>query len=140
MSRFRGFTLVELVVFIVIAGFAAYALFMSFGSLLPRSPTAAQLAQATQLAQERTELIAGQRLAWGYSGNGGELDPCNKGAPPPPAICTTTFGYTVSSTGTTSGSEVIWNGNSVLNFKLVTVTVKLGIVTLAVQDTVFANY
>ena len=107
MSRLRGFTLVELLVFIVIVGFAAYALFRSFGSVLPRSPTAAQLTQAMQLAQERMELILGQRdspLAGRGFNNTVDLDPCNVGAP---TVCTNTLGYTVSSTGTASGGGVI---------------------------------
>ena len=138
MSRLRGFTLVELLVFIVIVGFAAYALFRSFGSVLPRSPTAAQLTQAMQLAQERMELILGQRdspLAGRGFNNTVDLDPCNVGAP---TVCTNTLGYTVSSTGTASGGGVIWNGNA--NYKIVTVTVTLGGITLARQSAVLSNY
>lgn len=136
MSRPRGFTLVELVVFIVIIGVAAFALFRSFGSLLPRSPTAAQLTQATQLAQERMELILGQRDVRSYN-NAVDLDPCNVGAP---AVCTTTFGYVVTSAGTAPGAPVAWNGNPTANYKLVTVTVSLGGITLARQSAVLSNY
>jgi type II secretory pathway pseudopilin PulG len=136
MSRLRGFTLVELVVFIVILGFAGYALFRSFGSVLPRSPTAAQLTQATQLAQERMELILAQRDVRGYS-NAVDLDPCNVGAP---AICTNTLGYTVTSAGTAPGAPVAWNGNPTANYKLVTVTVSLAGITLAKQNSVLSNY
>ena len=133
-----GFTLVELVVFIVIMGVAAFALARSFGSVMPRSPTPAQLAQATQLAQERMELILGQRdnPAMGY--NAAELDPCKRAGPP--VICTNTLGYAVSSTGTAAGSEVAWNGNPTANYKLVTVTVLLNGTKLAEQDAVLADY
>jgi len=137
MSRLRGFTLVELVVFIVILGFAAYALFRSFGSVLPRSPTAAQLTQAMQLAQERMELILGQRDVRGYN-NLVDLDPCNVGAP---TVCTTTFGYAVTSAGTAPGAPVAWPPNpATANYKLVTVTVRLGGITLAQQSAVLSNY
>jgi type II secretory pathway pseudopilin PulG len=136
MSRLRGFTLVELVVFIVIIGFAAYALFRSFGSVLPRSPTAAQLTQAMQLAQERMELILGQRDVLGYN-NLLDLDPCNVGAP---LVCTNTLGYAVSSTGTAPAGAVVWNCLPVGNCKIVSVTVKLGGITLAQQSAVLSNY
>ncbi len=141
-ARCRGLTLVELVVFIVIIGVAAFALLGSFGALLPRSPTAAQLTQATQLAQERMELILGQRdspLAGRGYNNTVDLDPCNVGAP---AICTSSFGYTVASagTGTAPGSWLPWNGNPTTNYKLVTVTVTLGGTTFATQSAVLSNY
>jgi prepilin-type N-terminal cleavage/methylation domain-containing protein len=133
----RGFTLVEMLVFIVIVSVAAYALFRSFGSLLPRSPSAAQLTQATQLAQERMELILGQRDVRGYN-NVVDLDPCNVGAP---TVCTTTFGYAVTSAGTAPGAPVAWPPNpATASYKLVTVTVKLGGITLAQQSAVLSNY
>jgi len=146
MKRMRGFTLVELVVFIVILGLAAYALFRSFGSVLPRSPTAAQLTQAMQLAQERMELIQGQRdspLAGRGFNNTVDLDPCNVGAP---TVCTTTFGYTVTSAGTAPApaappaGPTIWNAQPIGNYKLVSVTVSLGGITLAQQSAVLSNY
>ncbi len=141
-ARSRGLTLIELVVFIVIVGIAAFALLGSFGALLPRSPTAAQLTQAMQLAQERMELILGQRnspLAGRSYNNTVDLDPCNVGAP---SVCTSTFGFTVTSagTGTAPASWVQWNGNPTTNYKLVTVTVKLGGTTLATQSAVLSNY
>jgi len=136
MDRLRGFTLVELVVFIVILGLAGYALFRSFGNVLPRSPTAAQLTQAMQLAQERMELILGQRDVRGYNSLV-DLDPCNVGAP---SVCTSTFGYTVTSAGTAPGAPVAWPPNpATANYKLVTVTVALG-GTLATQSAVLSNY
>jgi len=137
MSRLRGFTLVELLVFIVILGLAGYALFRSFGNVLPRSPTAGQLSQAMQLAQERMELILGQRDVRGYN-NLVDLDPCNVGAP---SVCTSTFGYTVTSTGTAPGAPVAWPPNpATANYKLVTVTVASGVTTLATQSAVLSNY
>jgi type II secretory pathway pseudopilin PulG len=125
-----------MVVFIVIVSLAAYALFRSFGSLLPRSPSAAQLTQATQLAQERMELILGQRDVQTYN-NGVDLDPCNRGGPA--SVCASAF--TVTSAGTAPGAPVAWPPNpATANYKLVTVTVKLGGVTLAQQSAVLSNY
>jgi Tfp pilus assembly protein PilV len=135
----RGFTLIETVVFIVIIGVAAVALFRTFALTLPHgSPTPAQLIHATQLGQERMELILGQRDVQGYT-NAVDLDPCNVGAP---TVCTATFGYSVTSTGTGTApaSWVAWNGNPTANYKLVTVTVKLSGTTLATQNAVLSSY
>jgi len=133
MGRGQGFTLLEMVVFIVIVGIAAVALFQTFRQTLPRSPTPTQLVQATQLAQERMELILGRRGVVSYAALN---DPCVGGTPP--AICTSTFGYTVAVNGISS--VVAWNGNPTGDFKLVTVTVSLGGTQLAQSDAVVANY
>jgi len=133
LKRRSGFTLVEMVVFIVIVGVAAVALFQMFAQTLPRSPTPAQLVQATQLAQERMELILGRRSVVSYAALN---DPCVGGTPP--AICTTTFGYVVTVAGISS--VVPWNANPVADFKLITVTVSLGGTQLAQSDAVVANY
>ncbi len=131
----RGFTLIELIVTLVIFSIAAYALLRMFADTLPRSPTPSQVTQAAQLAQERMELILGQRLVLGY--NAAELDPCKIGAP---TICTNTLGFNVTSAGTTLGSEVAWNGQLTTSFKLITVTVKLSGSTQAVGNAVLASY
>jgi type II secretory pathway pseudopilin PulG len=132
-SRSAGLTLVETVVFIVIIGIAAFALLGSFGSLLPRSPTGAQLTQASQLAQERMELILGRYTAAGFSAVN---DPCVGGTPP--AICTPPSGYTFVVDG--FAPLVAWNGNPVTNYKLITVKVSFGGTQLAQEDAVLANY
>ncbi len=130
-----------MVVFIVIVGVSAYALFRSFADVLPRSPTPAQLVQASSLAQERMELIVGQRAIAGY--NAAELDPCKGGTA---TVCTNALGFSVTSQGTGTAASVPpdpprqWNATSTVDFKLVTVTVKLSGTTLAVQDAVLANY
>jgi hypothetical protein len=124
-----------MVAFIVIMGIAAVALFRMFAQTLPRSPTPAQLVQATQLAQERMELILGRRGAPGVT-YATLNDPCVGGTPP--AICTTTFGYVVTVAGISS--VVQWNATAVADFKLITVTVSLGGIQLAQSDAVVANY
>jgi prepilin-type N-terminal cleavage/methylation domain-containing protein len=133
LARGRGFTLVEMIAFIVIVGIAAVALFQMFRQTLPRSPTPAQLIQATQLAQERMELILGRRGVVSYAALN---DPCVGGTPP--AICTNTFGYIVGVNGISSVAA--WNGNPTADFKLITVTVSLGGTQLAQSDAVVANY
>jgi len=131
--RVRGFTLIEIVIFIVIAGIAGVALLQMFRQTMPRSPAPTQLTQATQLAQERMELILGRRSVVGYNALN---DPCVGGTPP--AICTSTFGYTFLVTGVSAA--VPWNGNPTTDFKLISVTVSFNNVKLAQSDAVVANY
>ena len=97
----RGVTLVELIAFIVIMGIAAVALLSMYRAVLPRGATPAQITLATELAQERMELILGQRAARGYSPVA-SLDPC-----PGPAVCTPPAGYTVSVSG--ASPPVLWS-------------------------------
>jgi len=134
-KRAAGFTLVEMIVFIVIVGVGAVALFQMFRQTMPRSPAPAQLAQAAQLAQERMELILGRRNVAGV-GYGALNDPCTGGTPP--AICTNTFNYAVTVTGI--AAPVAWNGNPTTDFKLITVIVKLDNQQIAESDAVVANY
>ncbi len=142
--RSRGFTLIELIVTLLLVSVAAYALLKMFADTLPRSPTPSQVTQGAQLAQERMELILGQRVVSGY--NAAQLDPCKIGAP---TICAGTLGslaFVVTSLGTGTALSipadppVAWNGNPVANFKLVTVTVKLSGATLAIENAVLASY
>lgn len=83
----RGVSLIELIAFIVIMGISVVALLSMYRAVLPRGDTPAQITLATQLAQERMELIMGQR-SFGYTA-GGFSDPCVGGAPP--AICTNQY-------------------------------------------------
>ena len=84
----RGVSLIELIAFIVIMGISVTALLSMYRAVLPRGATPAQITLATQLAQERMELILGQRDASGYS-TAVLTDPCVGGTPP--AICTNQF-------------------------------------------------
>jgi Tfp pilus assembly protein PilV len=97
----RGVSLIELIAFIVIMGIAAVALLSMYRAVLPRGATPAEITLATQLAQERMELILGQRAARGYSPVA-SLDPC-----PGPAICTPTTGYSVIVSG--ASPPVLWS-------------------------------
>jgi hypothetical protein len=86
----HGVTLVELIAFIVIMGISVVALLSMYRAVLPRGDTPAEITLATQLAQERMELILGQRFSSipnTYSSL--TLDPCVGGAPP--VICTNQF-------------------------------------------------
>lgn len=96
----RGLSLIELIAFIVIMGISVTALLSMYRAVLPRGATPAQITLATQLAQERMELLLGRRVASGYS-TVMLTDPCVGGTPP--AICTDQFTpsglYSISVTG-----------------------------------------
>ena len=98
----RGVSLIELIAFIVIMGISVTALLSMYRAVLPRGATPAQITLATQLAQERMELILGQRVARGYSPVV-SLDPC-----PGAAICTPPSGYSVIVSG--ANPPVLWSG------------------------------
>jgi Tfp pilus assembly protein PilV len=84
----RGVSLIELIAFIVIMGISVTALLSMYRAVLPRGATPEEITLATQLAQERMELILGQRIVDGYS-TVVLNDPCVGG--PIPAICTNQF-------------------------------------------------
>ena len=107
--RRNGFSLIEVIIFIVILGVLAAGLAVAFSSPLRNSPEAGRLDLAAELAQQRMELILAQRRATGFAGF---TDPC-----PGPAICTPPSGYTVSS------SIVAGYGADATNYKIVTVSV-----------------
>lgn len=105
-----GFTLIELIVFIVIISIAASILFpillsLRFSGTLP-DQTVAQ-----QLARSRMELILERRFITGFTGL---TDPCSDATPP--SNCTPPADYAVSTTITDN-----WNGDA--NYKVITVAV-----------------
>lgn len=108
-GRVRGFTLIEIIIFIVITGILATGLAAVFSTTMRGAAAPGQLTQATQIAQERMELILGQRRAVGFAAF---TDPCPASplcAPAPP-------GYAVN--------VVIapdWGGD--INYRVITVTV-----------------
>jgi hypothetical protein len=95
----RGVSLIELIAFIVIMGISVTALLSMYRAVLPHGATPEEITLATQLAQERMELILGRRVASGYSPL---VDPC-----PGPAVCTPATGYSVIVNGVTT--PVLWS-------------------------------
>lgn len=104
-----GFSLIEVIVFIVILGVLMAALVIAFASPLLSSPDAGRLDLAAELAQQRMELILAQRRAAGFAAF---ADPC-----PGPVICTPPTGYAVTS------SIVAGYGADPTNYKIITVNV-----------------
>lgn len=118
-----GFTLIELIVFIVILGIIAAGLLMAFEVSLERQPDVQKSAVAITLAEQRMDAILGQREIYGFSNF---TDPC-----PGPAVCTLPAGYSAS-----SSIQNNWGGDT--NYKLITVTVS-GNANASLQSVV-ANY
>lgn len=118
-----GFSLIELIAFIVIVSLLVVALFTSLSTSGVRAPTAGQIDFAAEIAQERLELILAQRRLNGFASF---VDPC-----PGPTVCTPPAGYAVSAS--IAGN---WSGDA--NYKVITVDVT-GIFSASVSALV-ANY
>jgi type II secretory pathway pseudopilin PulG len=124
--RHEGITLIELVVFIIVVAIVAVGLFKALARSLPIAPTPQQITQANQIAQERMELIVGQKDISGYLPM---TDPCVGGTPP--AICTPS-GFTVTVCGINAGGGCASPpiacpaaiDNNTANCRSITVTVK----------------
>jgi type II secretory pathway pseudopilin PulG len=107
-----GFTLIELVIFIVITGVLIAGLGAVFSTTMRGGAEPGRLTQATQIAQERMELILGRRRAVGFAAF---TDPC-----PASPLCTPApAGYAVAANIVTGWAGV--PGNT--NYKVITVTV-----------------
>ena len=114
-----GFSLIELVVFIVVVGILGTALFAAFSTALQQGASGPDLStSAAQLAQERMELILAQKRVLGFAGfTAATFDPCTSSPPSTQAVCTAPpAGYTVSATLADN-----WNGDT--NYKVINVSV-----------------
>jgi type II secretory pathway pseudopilin PulG len=114
-----GFSLIELVVFIVVVGILGAALFAGFSTALQQGASGTDLStSAIQLAQERMELILAQKRVLGFTGfTAATFDPCTSSPPSTQAVCTAPpAGYTVSAALTDN-----WGGDT--NYKVVNVSV-----------------
>ena len=109
----RGFTLIEMILFIVIMGVIATGLMVAFQEALKSVPESADDIVAMNLAQSRLDFILGQKSVNGYASF---ADTCLSS---PPAICSIPTGYTVSST-----INKTYDGNADLATVTVTVTGK----------------
>lgn len=134
----RGVTLIELIAFIVIAGIAMVVLVQVFAVSTRGSHTGKQLTQAVHLAQQRLEVIRGQRTRLGYAGfTAATYDPC-----PPVGVwtaqaCQTTSYAGGSYTVTSTFSDVACGADC--KQVVVTVTDPDG-ATVSVLTTQFWNY
>lgn len=118
LAAIAGYSLIELVVFIVVLGILGTALFTGFSTALMTSAASPAGIDATHLAQQRMELILAQKRRLGFAGFvSTSFDPCMSAPPSTQPVCTAIpAGYTVSSTLSAN-----WGGNT--NYKVITVTV-----------------
>lgn len=126
--RMRGVTLIELVMFIVIAAIVAAAMVQAFSGTMRGSYYGKELTQATQLAQQRMEVILGQRKTLTYAGfDANTFDPCDNVGPAPWAAqaCQTTA-YAAGQfvvTSTFNGANDACGAGAGTNCREITVTV-----------------
>jgi len=109
MKKHQGFTLIELVMFIVITSILASGILLSFVTLMSKTPVVLQNMIASQTAKQCAEWFLGQRRL-----NGFDTLTCNGVVP---AFCTAPSGYTITSTCATTSI----GGDS--NYDIVTIAV-----------------
>ncbi len=109
-----GFSLIELVIFIVIIGIVVSSVFLAFSTSSQKSPFVNAQVTANLLAGARMDIILGQRRLVGFTSF---TDPCVSS---PPAVCTVPAGITGYTTTSTISTLTI-GGDS--NYKSINVTV-----------------
>lgn len=116
--RIRGFSLIEVITFVLIIGIVAAGLLTSFNGALRDTHQPSQLEMAMLLAQERMELIIGRRRNLGFgSFTASNFDPCTASPSSNLSFCNSIpAGYTVTSTLSDN-----WAGDT--NYKTITVDV-----------------
>ncbi len=116
VQRQQGFSLIELIIFILVTSILSTALFLAFSTALRGPALASDSNQAMLLAVERMELILPQRQVLSFAGfNDPNHDPCKMGSG---QLACTSFpvGFAVTSTVAPD-----WGGDT--NYKVVTVSV-----------------
>ncbi len=128
----RGVTLVELIAFIVIVSIVATAMVQAFSGTMRGSDAGRELTQATQLAQQRMDVILGQikstRSASGYAGiTSSNYDPCKSpvGSWTTAHVCDTTIysGVSYSVNSSFNGASDACGAGTGTDCILITVTV-----------------
>lgn len=104
--------MIEMVIFIVVIGILGVALMTAFINPLAGAGTQQEAVFLTQLAQERLEVVLGQKRREGFPGS----DPCDAGAGL--ATCNEPAGYSIST------SFNAWSEDSDTdNYQVITVSV-----------------
>ncbi len=132
LARQAGVSLVELIIFILVAAIAGVGLMAAYTGLMRGPPMSVVNTVATQLAQERMELILARRRAVGFATFN---DPCDPG--PGPAICTALDpAYTILIPTIRGIGVAPANANQ----REIIVTVQSGGVTVMTLSTMVARY
>lgn len=113
MRRTSGYTMIELVIFIIVIGIIATTILASFNVSLEKTPVITRVAKAIDIAQQRMDVILGQKQVAGFNSF---ADPCS--VPSALPFCDADVAYTVTS----NISLGFVNGNSV-DYKVVRVDV-----------------
>lgn len=120
----RGFTLIEVTVFIVILGIAAAGILLSFQTALHATPEDLRATMALDLTQGRLNIITGQHSIVGFNDFN---DICTTS--PSLALCQLPSGYRINTSIVPSGS-----------IKTITVTTQYNGVTEAKLSTIVAEF
>ncbi len=115
MRQHAGFSLIELVVFIVVISFAISGIFLAFTTALQKAPLSNPQTIAIELASARMEIIIGQRRINGFSNFS---DPCAGGSQP--VMCTLPAGITGYTTTSTISTYTVGTDS---NYKVINVVV-----------------
>lgn len=110
MFSYRGFTLIELIIFIAVLGIIGTGLILAFNVAVEHSPDIRFTLRATELAKQRMDIIIGQKHLFGFAATN---DPC--ATSPDLAFCQVPSGFTVTSSIVNG-----WGGSN--DFKVITVT------------------
>jgi prepilin-type N-terminal cleavage/methylation domain-containing protein len=110
ITQQRGFTLIELILFIVVSSILASTILLALSAALHSTPVMHNQVIANQLADQCMEWYIGQRRTQGYSA-------LSCPSTPSPSLCGTASGFTVNS------SIACTTINSDSNYKTITVTV-----------------
>ena len=127
MRKFYGYTIMELVIFIVVMGIIGTSILSSFIAVLRYTPKVHQETVATQSATRCIEWFLGKRYLYGFNS-------ITCPSTTVPSFCTVPSGYTIS-------TNVDWTtlyGDSSPHYKTVTVTVSG--VTDATLSLLLADY
>lgn len=111
MRKIIGFTLIELIIFIVVTAVLATTILVALNNALIKSPLDRQNIIALETAQQCMEWYLGQRRINGFASI-----TCSA-SPPTPTLCTAPTGYSFNN----SISCITLNSDT--NYKLITITV-----------------
>jgi type II secretory pathway pseudopilin PulG len=109
MKKQQGFTLIELIMFIIVTSILATTILLAFVTALNKTPVVLQNMIADQVAKQCMEWFVGQRRMNGYNSI-----TCNSTTP---TFCSAPSGYTIS----TSCNTTTISGDS--NYETIAVTV-----------------